>query len=144
MAQDASLQSVEGTDAFGTFAPAGPPSRQPIREDAGGSCIVDLNQAYVISGTLTGSLQVDYRIISYGPCEVPPVLGRYDEEWIAHGVFTGSVDGAPGSGSFTYTARVAVGGDVVGRIVLGDGLDGELAVSGNFSDGKLSYRGRVN
>jgi hypothetical protein len=112
--------------------------------DAGGNCIVDLVQNYAISGTLAGSLQIDYRIIAYGPCEVPPVVGKYDEEWIAHGVFTGTVDGSPGSGSFTYTARVKAGGDVEGRIVLGEGLDGELAVSGNFRDGRLSYRGRVN
>jgi hypothetical protein len=143
MAQDTSGQTEEETRASGTFAPAGPPLEEPVRVDAGGSCIVDLRQAYDVSGTLTGSIEVDYRIVVYGPCEVPPVLGKYDEEWIAYGAFAGTFDGSPASGSLIYTAQVRAGGDVEGRIVLGGGLDAELAVSGNFSDGKLSYRGRV-
>jgi len=144
MAQDASEPTMGETEASGTFAPAGPPLEQPVRVDAGGSCVVDLRQVYDISGTLSGSLEIDYRIIVYGPCEVPPVLGKYDEEWIAHGIFRGTIDGSAASGNLTYTAQVRAGGDVEGRIVLGGGIHGELAVSGNFGDGELSYRGRAN
>lgn len=146
IAQDSTDQAVHAVplpEASGTFAPAGPPPEPPRRVDAGGGCIVDLRQAYVVSGTLSGSLEVDYRIIVYGPCEVPPVIGKYDEAWIAHGTFTGTIDDAAASGSLFYTAQVRAGGDVEGRIVLGGGLTGELAVSGNFGDGKLSYRGWV-
>ena len=39
--------------------------------------MIDLKQAYDMSGTLSGSLEIDYRIPVYGPCEVPPVLGKY-------------------------------------------------------------------
>lgn len=141
MAQDTGAQSIREARASGTFAPSGPPQEQPVRADAGGRCVVDLRQAYDMSGTLSGSLVIDYRVLVYGPCEVPPVLGKYDEEWIAHGAFTGVLDGAAASGRMTYTAQVRAGGDVEGRIVLGGGLDGELAVFGNFGDGKLSYRG---
>jgi hypothetical protein len=144
MAQDTSGQARGETEAAGTFAPAGPPLERPIRVDAGGNCVVDLRQAYDISGTLSGSLEIDYRILVYGPCEVPPVIGKHDEEWIAHGKFTGAIDGSAASGSLTYTAKVRAGGDVEGRILLGAGLDGEMAVSGNLGDGRLSYRGRVN
>jgi hypothetical protein len=97
-----------------------------------------------MSGTLTGSLDIDYRIIVYGPCEMPPTFGKYNEEWIARGYFSGTVMGKPGRGSFSYTAKVKAGGEVDGLIVLGDGLEGELAVSGNFNEGRLSYSGRVN
>ncbi len=144
MAQDTSEQTRAETEASGTFAPAGPPLEQPVRVDAGGSCVVDLRQAYEISGTFSGSLEIDYRILVYGPCDMPTVIGKYDEEWIAHGTFTGRIDGSAASGSLTYTVQVRAGGDVEGRILLGGGLDGELAVSGNFGDGKLSYHGRVN
>jgi hypothetical protein len=143
VAQDTSEQIRGETEASGTFAPAGPPAGQPVRVYAGGNCVVDLRQAYEISGTLSGSLDIDYRILVRGPCETPPVVGKYDEEWIAHGTFSGTIDSSAASGSLTYTARVQAGGDVEGRIQLGGGLDGELTVSGNFEDGMLSYDGRV-
>ena len=144
VAQDTSGQTRGETEASGTFAPAGPPLEQPVRVDAGGSCVVDLWQAYDISGTLSGSLEIAYRILVYGPCEVAPVIGKYDEEWIAHGTFTGTMDGSIASGSLTYTAQVQAGGDVEGRILLGGGLNGELTVFGNFGDGKLSYHGQMD
>lgn len=143
-AQEATGQTGGETEACGIFAPAGSPLERPVRVDVGGRCVVDLRQAYDMSGTLSGSLEIDYRILVYGPCEVPPVIGKYDEEWIAHGTFTGKINESAVSGSLTYTAQVRAGGDVEGRILLGGGLDGELAVFGNFGDGKLSYHGRVN
>lgn len=142
--ETAAETTEDGLEASGVFAPAGPPLEEPVRIDAGGSCVVDLRQAYQISGTLSGSLDIDYRILVRGPCEVPPVLGKYDEEWIARGTYTGTIDGAATSGTLAYTARVRAGGEVEGRILLAGDLEGELVVSGNFGDGKLSYHGRVN
>jgi hypothetical protein len=129
-------------EAEGTFEPAGPPLETPVKNDIGESCIVELKQPYKISGTLSGNLKIDYRILVYGPCGEPP--GTYDEEWIAFGSFSGTVDGSPGSGKFTYTANVRTGGDVEGKIVFVQGIDGELTVKGNFKDGKLSYNGYLN
>lgn len=142
--QNDSEQFENGTEAEGTFAPTGPPSDQPVRVEAGGSCIIDLKQAYSISGTLSGSLAIDYRIIVYGPCETPPVPGHYDEEWIAHGTFKGRISESEAFSTFIYTAKVQAGGGVEGRIVIGDGVHGELAVTGNFGDGHLSYQGQIN
>lgn len=144
VAQETSGLSGADTVASGVFAPAGPPLEQPIRVDAGGGCVIDLRQAYEISGTLSGSLEIDYRILVHGPCELPPVPGKFDEEWIAHGTFTGKVDGAASSCSLTYTAQVRAGGDVEGQIILGGDLVGDLKVTGNLGDGELSYYGRVN
>lgn len=144
MAQNTSGGTKDGTVASGIFAPAGPPQEQPRRVDAGGNCIVDLKQTYDVSGTLSGSLEIDYRILVHGPCELPPMIGKYNEEWIAYGTFTGTIDGSAASDSFIYTAQVRGGGDVEGRILLAGDLKGELAVSGNFADGELSYHGHVN
>lgn len=144
VAQDSTKQALpaaDGAGASGTFAPAGPPLAPPVRVEAAGSCIVDIKQAYVISGTLSGSLEIDYRIIVFGPCQVPPVLGKYNEQWIAHGTFSGAINGSAASGSLHYTAQVRVGGDVEGRMVLGGGVNGDMVVSGNFGDGQLSYSG---
>ena len=144
LAQDSSEQAAgprREFEARGTLAPLGPPTQPPVRVEAGGSCVVDLRQPYVVSGSLSGSLEIDFRILVNGPCEVPPAPGKYDEAWIAHGSFTGALRGSAASGTVLYTADVRAGGRVEGRVVLGGGIDGELAVSGNFADGRLSYLG---
>lgn len=128
--------------ASGTFTPDGTPLGSPERVEAGGNCVVDLRQSYTFSGTLSGTAEIDYRILTYGPCpEGPPRPGTYRETWIAHGTFEGSFDGAEARARFTYTATVRKGGDVQGSIELGEGLSGELRVRGNFSSGALSYEG---
>jgi hypothetical protein len=123
------------------LAPVGGPLAAPARTNAGGSCIVDIAQSYTMSGTLAGTVEIDYRILVAGPCGSP--LGTYDEEWIAHGTFMGTVDGTTGTGAFSYVAGVKAGGDVDGRIAFGQGLTGELIVQGNLGDGQLSYSGWV-
>lgn len=126
----------------GTLTPAGPPVSAPTRTNAGASCIVDLTQRYTFSGTLSGTTEIDYRILVAGPCGAPP--GTYAEEWIAHGEFKGEVRGSPAVGRFTYRAHVDVGGQVEGRMVFGQGMQGELEVWGNFSDGRLTYSGSLD
>lgn len=125
--------------ADGTLTPSGPPSSPPRRVDAGGACIVDLEQRYDVAGTLTGRLVADYRILVQGPCGTPP--GTADEQWIAHGVFEGTVRGDTASATFWYTAHVRAGGAVEGELVLSGGIEAELKVAGRFSDGHLSYAG---
>jgi hypothetical protein len=127
--------------ASGFFSPEGPPSGPPRRVDAGRSCIVDLEQDYVITGTLSGTLNIDYRIRVDGPCGSP--IGTFDEDWIAYGTFTGIFRGVDATASLTYLAHVAAGGNVEGTLVFGQGLSGELTVKGNFADGRLSYKGRL-
>ena len=129
-------------EAEGTFAPAGPSLEIPVRNEMGEGCIVEIKLPYNITGTLTGKLEIDYRILVHGSCDQPP--GTFDEEWIAFGSFNGTADGKPKSGKFTYTADVKAGGDVEGTIVFGQGINGELTVKGNFKDGKLSYNGLLN
>ncbi len=127
--------------AEGTIEPNGPPQQRPIRVDAGESCIVDVKQAYIVNGTLSGLFDIDYRILVIGPCGSP--VGTFDEEWIARGSFAGTINGVSGSGNFTYTATVKAGGEVSGQIVLGQGLGGDLRVHGNSSGGKLAYEGQL-
>ena len=129
----------EGDDLAGTLSPLGPPVDPPVRVDAGPTCVVDLTQRYEVRGDLTGRMEIDFRILVQGPCGSP--AGTDDEEWIAHGDFEGNLDGEPVSGSFAYTAQVRSGGEVDGRMVFGDGLDGELTIGGKFSDGELRYSG---
>jgi len=131
----------DGKEASGSFTPTGPPSELPVKIEVGTSCLVELKQSYSISGTLSGTMMIDYRILVYGPCGVSP--GTFDEDWIAHGTFTGTANGSAVSGKLSYVARVQAGGNVEGRVSLGQGLEGELQVRGNFSDGSLAYTGWV-
>ncbi|MBD3298980.1 MAG: hypothetical protein GF341_10015 [candidate division Zixibacteria bacterium] len=95
-------------------------------------------QDYDVSGTLSGRFRIDYRIRVAGPCGRP--LGTFEEQWIAHGTFTGRTDGRDTVMAFTYVADVAPGGDVDGTIDFGPDRLGELSVSGNFASGRLSYQ----
>jgi hypothetical protein len=139
-AQDStsSMDTKGGFEAAGEFSPSGPP-KKPERIEVGKSCIIDFIQSYIISGTLSGKMEFNYRILVKGPCGSPP--GTFDEEWIAYGKFSGSINNTPASGNMSYTAKVQAGGEVNGIIVLGQGLEGELHVYGNFNEGKLSYKG---
>lgn len=125
--------------ASGTFAPVGPPEQPPVRVDAGGACVVDLVQHYVIEGALSGELSIDYRILVAGPCGSP--AGTYEEEWIAYGTFSGTVDEQEVTASLLYTADVGAGGSVEGTMLLGGGLEGKLEIRGELSDRRLSYSG---
>lgn len=126
----------------GTFRPAGPPASPPVRVDAGGGCIVDLTQRYTMTGTLQGSLEVDYRIQVAGPCGAPP--GTYDEDWIAHGTFAGRLAGTAVTAGLAFRAHVVAGGRVTGRITFDRGLRGDVQVVGRFSQGALRYAGEVS
>jgi len=135
----ASAQDVLVSLATGNIIPAGPPSSR-IAVDAGTSCVIDIVLPYIITGTLEGTAEIDYRIDVKGPC-AEAVPGKFDERWIARGTFTGS----PSNAGFVYTADVKAGGKVRGKILLGQGLTGGLWVSGNLTDpqAQLHYRGFV-
>ena len=130
----------QGT-ASGTFAPFGPPEHPPVRVDAGGACVVDLVQDYTIDGTLAGNLILNYRILVAGPCGSP--AGTFDEEWIAHGTFSGTVGGQEAMASLLYTAQVREGGSVDGMLILRGEVEAELEITGELTDQRLSYSGMV-
>lgn len=128
-------------EVSGTFAPAGPPLGEVSRVDAGGACVVDLVQGYEVEGSLSGEFEANYRIFVDGPCGSP--AGTFEEEWIAFGRFEGRINGTPRSSSLWYRAEVAAGGRIEGTIGLEGPPGGELQVSGDFSDQRLSYVGRL-
>jgi hypothetical protein len=125
----------------GTLSPVGAPVGAPVRVEAGPACIVDLTQRYALDGGLSGRMEINYRILVHGPCGSP--AGTFDEEWIAHGTFDGTLEGDSASGTFVYTADVRDNGQVSGKLAFGSGIDGELTTHGAFSDGSLAYSGSV-
>ncbi|KAA3608858.1 MAG: hypothetical protein D8M58_19170 [Calditrichaeota bacterium] len=125
----------------GFLTPMGKPLKKPIRIDAGESCIIELIQSYSISGDISGSVEMNYRIIVYGKCGSP--IGTYNEEWIAYGNFIGAHEGKKVQSKLSYTAKVKAGGDVNGIISFGQGFRAKITINGNFSDGRLSYNGEA-
>jgi len=139
-AQETNQQNLNTKQTMSGFlTPNGKPIKDPIRIDAGECCIIDLIQPYSISGDISGSIEMDYRIIVYGKCGSLP--GTYNEEWIAYGTFNGRINNKKANAKLSYTAKVQAGGDVDGIIIFGQGVKAELIVYGNLSDGKLYYKG---
>lgn len=142
--KDSSVMSdhlVTGTKAYGSLVPDGSPIEKPERINTGKNCIVNLVQPYKITGTLNGTITFNYRILIKGPCGSPP--GTYSEEWIAYGSFKGEINKNVVSAEMSYTAKVKAGGEIEGKILSGNGLEGELRIYGNFSNGKLLYTGII-
>lgn len=105
------------------------------------SCIVELRQTYDISGSLTGVLNIDFRIAVMGPCGALP--GTYEEYWIAHGRYDLKIQGSSLKGHLSYIADVKAGGDVQGKIDLAGGGAGTIKVEGDFQEG-MKYHGTIS
>lgn len=132
--------TVTDIQVSGTFKPAGPPDH-PVRTEVGDTCVVDLGQRYTIDGTITGTMQIDFRIFVAGPCGAPP--GTFEEHWIARGRYSVRVGESTREGPLVYLADVKAGGRVDGRLTLAEGVQGGLEVQGNFNEGVMRYRGRL-
>ncbi len=126
--------------ASGSFQPGGTPISRQLKE-LGDLCVVDIEQRYVIDGTIIGTLLIDYRILIQGPCGTPP--GTYEEQWIAYGSYEGEIAGDKVTGSLLYLAQVEAGGEIAGVVTLTGLVAGDLNVSGSFDEGKLSYVGKL-
>ncbi len=122
----------------GTFRPSGPPEK-PVRTKVGSGCVVDLKQNYTMEGSLSGQMEIDYRIFVAGDCTRPP--GTFDEHWISHGTYAVRAGETDYRGTLIYLATVKAGGAIEGTLTLDGGLSAELHVSGNFKDGHVSYSG---
>jgi len=131
-------QVQSGPTLSGTFRPSGPP-KEPERRIVGPGCVVDLEQGYDFEGSLVGEMQIEFRIFVAGDCTKAP--GTYDEHWISYGTYAVRIEGAEYRGVLTYLATAKAGGKVEGRLTLDGGVSAELEVTGDFSDGFMSYKG---
>ncbi len=68
LAQDSTsaMDNKDKIEAVGEFSPEGPP-KNPKRVEAGKGCIVDLIESYNFSGSLSGKIVFNYRILIKGP-----------------------------------------------------------------------------
>ena len=128
-------------ESSGRFIPNSPPTNV-VRTEVGNNCIVDLDQSYDLSGTLVGSMKINFRIVIHGPCGSPP--GTFYEEWIAHGEYSAMTSNLTLQGPLVYLATVEADGKVSGEIRLSGAAHGTLIVSGSFQDGFMEYSGRLS
>lgn len=140
----ASAQASTPEVASGTFA-APPPVPDRITT-AGGNCFVELDDRFVLAGTLAGTLDLDFRLAFHGPCLAA------QGEFHAAGKFTGTA--TTGGVARTGTAEavfngVFTGPQAEGKLVLqrGDGglagLHGVLVLTGTPGVGG-TYSGSVH
>ena len=130
--------TMQRTEVSGTMDREGYPKTPLDKENAGGGCIVDVTQEHSVSGSMSGTLEIDYRLLIAGSCESQAEMD--DQEWIAHGVFEGMVDDSSRAASFSYVGEVKDGGNLEGTIVFSGGLVVELRIMGSFCDAPLCYR----
>ena len=123
-------------------AQAGPP--QPAEGDfsveglqvisvqpAGKVCLVELEAAFSLTGTLEGLFLADFFIIHLGPCDQPA-----EEVFVAKGTFDGEVDGEAGSFDFSFVGDIDAQGNAEGDLVIHSGtgdlenLSGRITLSG--------------
>lgn len=131
-------QVQTGSMLAGTFRPSGPP-KGPERRIVGPGCVVDLEQGYDLNGSLVGEMQIAFRIFVAGDCTTPP--GTHEEHWISYGTYVIRTQEAEYRGALTYLATAKAGGKVEGRLTLDGEVSAELEVTGDFSDGFMTYNG---
>ncbi|MGH3032011.1 MAG: hypothetical protein ACRDNE_14850 [Gaiellaceae bacterium] len=140
----ASAQASAPEVASGTFA-APPPVPDRVTT-AGRNCFVELDDRFVLAGTLAGTLDLDFRLVFHGPC----FASR--GEFHAKGTFTGTA--TTGGVARTGTVQavfngVFAGPEAEGKLVLrqGDGgltgLHGVLVLTGTPGVGG-TYSGSVH
>jgi hypothetical protein len=96
---------------------------------AGQVCHIDLNAGFSFEGDLDGDFSASFKIVRFGPCDLTvPAPDRF----IAHGTYTGSVQGNEGSFDFVFQGGVNDEGIAQGRLVVLQGSDDLSTLRGNI------------
>jgi hypothetical protein len=132
-------EAVEGTFSVGNLELV---SARP----AGQVCHIDLNAGFSFDGDLDGDFYASFKIVRFGPCNLTVLA---PDRFIAHGTYTGSVQGNEGSFDFIFQGGVNDEGMAQGRLVVLQGsgdlsnLRGNIVLSGVAGVGG-DYAGQVH
>jgi hypothetical protein len=107
----------------------------------GRNCLLQVNGQLVFTGTIEGTATGRTSALVFAPCAdvatTPP--GTFPDVFKSELVFEGTVDGEPARANVLYMGRVQPGGQIEGRLVLSNGVQGRLevdavvAVGGEYS-----------
>lgn len=108
------------------------------------TCLVELTATFRLEGTFDGGFVADFRNVHFGLCDEPAKAVV-----VAHGTFTGEVDGAPGSFDFIIAGKIDAKSLAEGDLVIGRGADelprlnGRITLTGITGVGG-AYDGRIH
>lgn len=107
----------------------------------GSNCLLEVEGELVFTGTIQGSASGQTSALVFAPCEEagtnPP--GTFPDVFKSELEFEGTVDGVPASANVLYMGRVQEGGQIEGRLIFSNGVQGPLearaqvAVGGEYS-----------
>jgi hypothetical protein len=110
----------------------------------GSNCLLQVEGRLVFTGTIEGAANGQTSALVFAPCAdvatSPP--GTYPDVFRSELVFEGTVDGEPARANVLYMGRVQPGGQIEGRLVLSNGVQGRLEVDARVAVGG-EYRGSV-
>ena len=107
----------------------------------GSNCLLEVEGQLVFTGTIEGTATGRTSALVFASCAdvatSPP--GTYPDVFKSELTFEGTVDGEPAEANVLYMGRVQVGGEIDGRLVFSNGVEGVLeaeaivAVGGDYS-----------
>ncbi len=110
----------------------------------GRNCLLQVNGQLVFSGPIEGAATGQTTALVFAPCSdvaaSPP--GTFPDVFRSELVFEGTVDGEPAQANVLYMGRVQPGGQIAGRLVLSNGVQGRLEVEAQVAVGG-EYAGSV-
>ena len=110
----------------------------------GSNCLLQVEGELVFTGTIEGTATGQTSALVFAPCAdvatSPP--GTYPDVFKSELEFEGTVDGEPARANVLYMGRVQPGGQIEGRLILSNGVQGRLAVEAQVAVGG-EYRGSV-
>ena len=110
----------------------------------GRNCLLQVNGQLVFTGTIEGVATGQTSALVLAPCAdvatTPP--GTFPDVFKSELVFEGTVDGEPARANLLYMGRVQPGGQIEGRLVLSNGVQGRLEVEARVAVGG-EYHGSV-
>jgi hypothetical protein len=110
----------------------------------GRNCLLQVEGRLVFTGTIEGAATGQTSALVFAPCSdvatSPP--GTYPDVFRSELAFAGTVDGEPARANVRYMGRSQPGGQIAGRLVLSNGVQGVLEVEAQVAVGG-EYRGSV-
>jgi hypothetical protein len=110
----------------------------------GSNCLLQVNGQLVFTGTIEGAATGQTTALVFAPCSdvatSPP--GTFTDVFRSELAFEGTVDGEPARANVLYMGRVQPGGQIEGRLLLSNGVQGRLEVDARVAVGG-EYTGSV-
>ena len=110
----------------------------------GRNCLLRVDGQLAFTGTIEGAATGQTTALVFAPCSdvatSPP--GTFADVFKSELVFEGTVDGEPARANVLYMGRVQPGGQIAGRLVLSNGVQGRLEVDARVAVGG-EYSGSV-